>query len=111
MAIKKFDVVAVTGKYVDRQGNEKSRYLNVGAVFENDRGNLSLKLEALPVGNPEWTGWLQLFEPRDDQQQGRQQGQRQQPQPQPSQRSAPAPTAAEEFEDDIPFQQRHWLEG
>jgi hypothetical protein len=102
MAIKRYDVVAITGKYTDRQGNEKSRFLNVGAVFENDRGNLSLKLEALPVGNPEWTGWLQLFEPRQDEQQG----QRQQPQ-----RSAPAPVAAEDFSDDIPFAPLHWLEG
>lgn len=64
MAIKRYDVVAVTGKYTDRQGQEKSRYLNVGAVFENDRGQLSIKLEALPVGG-EWSGWLQLYEPKE----------------------------------------------
>jgi hypothetical protein len=64
MAKKVFDVVAVTGKYTDRNGNEKSRYQPCGAVFENDRGNLSLKLEALPVGS-EWSGWLQLYEPKE----------------------------------------------
>lgn len=68
MAIKRYDVVAVTGKYTDRNGQEKSRYMNCGAVFENDRGQLSIKLEGLPVGT-EWNGWLSLFEPRDRQQQ------------------------------------------
>lgn len=71
---KKFDIVAVTGKYKDRDGNEKSRYLNIGAVIETQNG-LSIKLEAVPVG---WDGWAYLNEPkpREERQQG---GQRQQP--------------------------------
>lgn len=98
MATKRYDVVAITGKYTDRQGQEKSRYLNVGAVFENDRGNLSMKLEALPVGT-EWSGWLQLFEPREqDGQRGRTE-QRQEPQ----RRSAPGPSGVEDYDDGIPF--------
>ena len=60
MATKKYDVVAVTGTYKDRDGNEKKRYLNVGVVFESDKG-LSMKLECVPVG--EWNGWLSLYEP------------------------------------------------
>ena len=61
MATKKYDVVAVTGTYKDRDGNEKKRYLNVGVVFESDKG-LSMKLECVPVG--EWNGWLSLYEPK-----------------------------------------------
>jgi len=57
---KKFDIVAVTGKYKDRDGNEKSRYLNIGAVIETQNG-LSIKLEAVPVG---WDGWAYLNEPK-----------------------------------------------
>lgn len=64
---KKFDVVAVVGKYKDRDGNDKSRYQNIGAVFENDKGQLSLKLECIPVG-PEWIGWANLFEPKSAEQ-------------------------------------------
>lgn len=57
---KKFDVVAITGKYQDRDGNEKSRYVTIGAVIETSKG-LSLKLEAVPVG---WDGWAGLYEPK-----------------------------------------------
>ena len=62
MAKKIYDVVATVGKYTDNQGNEKKRYVNVGAVFESDKG-MSMKLETLPVG-PEWSGWLSFYEPK-----------------------------------------------
>lgn len=54
---KKFDVVAITGKYQDRDGNEKNRYTNIGVVIETSKG-LSLKLESVPVG---WDGWAGLY--------------------------------------------------
>ena len=86
MAIKRYDVVAVTGTYLDAEGMEKRRYLNCGAVFENEKG-LSLKLEALPV---EGNGWFYLFEPRRK-----------------SASAKPAATKAEaktpELDDDLPF--------
>jgi len=63
MATKKYEAVATIGKYTDRQGNEKKRYLNVGTVFEDDQGRLSLKLDAIPVGQ-EWSGWISFFEPK-----------------------------------------------
>ena len=67
---RKYEVVAVTGKYQDRDGNEKSRYMTIGAVIET-RNGLMLKLEANPVG---WDGWAYLNEPkpRDGQSQQRQ---------------------------------------
>ena len=64
MARKIYDVVATVGKYTDKQGNEKKRYVNVGAVFENDQGQMSIKLETIPVG-PEWSGWLSMYEPKE----------------------------------------------
>lgn len=33
MARKVFDAVATVGKYTDKQGNEKKRFVNVGAAF------------------------------------------------------------------------------
>lgn len=63
MATKKYDAVATIGKYTDRQGNEKKRYINIGTVFENDEGHLSLKLDSVPV-SPEWSGWVSFFEPK-----------------------------------------------
>lgn len=61
--------VAVTGTYTDRQGNEKKRYVNVGTLFQYEDGNLTLKLESLPVSG--WNGFLSFYEiedrkPQDD---------------------------------------------
>jgi hypothetical protein len=63
---KRYDVVAVTGKYQSADGTEKSRYVTCGACFAGDDGRLSIKLESVPVC-PEWTGWLNLYEPRQAQ--------------------------------------------
>lgn len=62
---KKYDIVAVTGKYQAQDGSEKNRYLNIGAVISTKNGFM-LKLEAVPVG---WDGWAYLNEPkaRDEQ--------------------------------------------
>ena len=64
MAKKIYDAVATVGTYKDRNGEEKKRYVNVGSVFENDKGQLSLKLDSVPVGN-EWSGWVGFFEPKE----------------------------------------------
>lgn len=79
---KKYDVVAVTGTYKDRDGNDKRRYLTIGAVLETKNG-FQLKLEAVPVG---WDGWAYLNEPKPRQEQ------------QPARQSAPPA-----FDDDINF--------
>ena len=63
-AIKKYDAVATIGEYKDRNGETKKRYVNVGTVFENDKGQLSLKLDAVPCAQ-EWTGWISFFEPKE----------------------------------------------
>lgn len=60
---KKYDVVASTGTYTDRDGNDKKRWLKCGVVLEdNDDGRLCMKLEAMPFG-PEVSGWFSFFEP------------------------------------------------
>lgn len=60
---KKFDAVYSGEKYTDREGNEKTRFINCGVVFENDKGQLSMKIESLPVG---FNGWLNFYEPKAD---------------------------------------------
>ena len=57
-------VVATVGTYV-KDGQEKKRYLTVGAGFTDDQGRQSIKLDALPV-HPEWSGWLSLYDRDDD---------------------------------------------
>lgn len=82
------DVSATIGEYKDGQGNTKKRYINVGSAFTDEQGRVSIKLDAVPV-NPEWSGWLSLYEVRDkdgresDRRQNASQGQqRQAPRPQ-----------------------------
>jgi hypothetical protein len=60
---KIYDAVVITGKYM-KNGEEKNRYLTVGAVFEGDKG-LSMKLEALPVAG--FNGWINFYEPKGEQ--------------------------------------------
>lgn len=63
MASKKYDVVAKTGTYTDKDGNEKQNWLRVGSVLENDKGPF-LVLE--PWFNPAGidSNVLSLFEPK-----------------------------------------------
>lgn len=95
MATKIYDAVATLGVYNDRQtGEEKKRYQTIGAVFQNDKGQLSLKLETIPVG-PEWSGWISFFEPKPQGQQ------------RPASQAAPANRGQQPIADDddesIPF--------
>ena len=63
MSRVKYDVLARTGTYTNAGGEEKSRWMKCGVVFENEKGYLSLKLEGIPVGQ-EWSGFFSLFEPK-----------------------------------------------
>ena len=89
-----FEVVTSTGTYM-KDGEEKKRWLKCGVIFKSEKGNYSMKLEAIPTKrNEHGEMWFALFvpKPREDkpQQQGgfREQSQR----------------GADGFEDrDIPF--------
>lgn len=61
---KTHNVVAVTGKYKDNHtGEEKNRYVIVGAAFTREDGSMAIKMETVPVGTG-WNGWLNLYLPR-----------------------------------------------
>lgn len=62
MAVK-YKVVAPAGKYTDAQGNEKTRYVDVGVIIET-RNGLMLKAEAIPVN---WDGTAFLNDPKPKQ--------------------------------------------
>jgi hypothetical protein len=61
---KKYDAVATIGEYTTKTGEKKKRYLTVGAVFEDDEGRLSLKLDGIPV-SPDWSGWISFYQPKE----------------------------------------------
>ena len=102
MAKYVFDAVATIGTYI-KDGQEKKQYLKVGKVFENDKGQMSMKLDALPVGK-DWSGWISLYEPSRDAGQG---GQQQRPSQQIATASRTTPIQPGEWEaddsDTIPF--------
>ena len=100
MALRKtHDAVYAGEKYTDRDGNEKTRYVNVGALFARDDGSMTMKLEAIPVG---FTGWINFYEPKDRDTGG---GTPRQNAPRATQRPTPATQAPvyDEFVDTIPF--------
>jgi hypothetical protein len=104
MARRVYDAVATVGTYKNHAGEEKKRFVKIGTVFENDQGQMSLKLDSIPVGQ-DWSGWANFYEPKDEPAQ-RPQPQRQAPQ---AQRTSPQSITKEEFDamddgdDDIPF--------
>ena len=55
-----------TGEYTDAQGQTRGRWLRIGTVFQHDDGGRSIKLDAIPVGVPNWDGWVSVYK-LDDQ--------------------------------------------
>ncbi len=67
----KYEVLASTGKYTDKNGQEKNRWTKCGIVMETKNGGYALKLEAMPIGK-DFDGWFTLAEPKPrDQQPGK----------------------------------------
>lgn len=93
MATKKYDLAVKTGTYT-KDGEEKGRYENVGAIWEGDNGPyLVLKRTFNPAGVPFKDGsdsiFISMFAPKDETEKG------------PRQR--PARTDYPEDDSDIPF--------
>lgn len=62
MAMKRtHDAVYAGEKYTDREGNEKTRYINIGSLMQRDDGSLTAKIESIPVG---FNGWINFYEPK-----------------------------------------------
>lgn len=97
------DVVATVGEY--KKGDEtKKRYSNVGSLFTDEDGRMSIKLDTVPC-SPDWSGWLSLYPVRDkdDRESDRRQGRDRTPQDTTyNGRPAAGPVADDEL-DDVPF--------
>ena len=61
MSTVKFKVVQKTGSFENKEGQTKKTYIDLGVVFENDKGHTSMKLNALPLANEKGEVWMQLF--------------------------------------------------
>jgi hypothetical protein len=88
--MKRLDAIATVGEYKDpKTGDMKKRYSKCGSVFINDEGNISFKMDTMPVGG--WDGWINAREPFDGEKPAR---------------SSSAPTRKSrpmDFDDDAPF--------
>lgn len=58
----KYEIVAPTGTYTDREGNEKKRYVKMGVVLAMSKGGYMIKVESIPTG---WDGTAFLNEPQE----------------------------------------------
>ena len=81
MAVLKYEVKTKNGTYKDRNGEEKTKWHQMGVCFQNDKGQLSIKIDSIPVG---FDGWVSLFEPKPRE-------------------GAQAPGQSQTISDDIPF--------
>ncbi len=57
----KFEVSAKVGTYTNRDGVEKSEYVNMGVVMDTKNGGLMMKLKCIPT---KWDGFAYLNEPK-----------------------------------------------
>lgn len=59
------NIKAKVGTYVDKDGKEKGRWVDVGTLFSSPHGtNMTIKLDSVPV-SPDWRGWLSVFKIED----------------------------------------------
>jgi outer membrane PBP1 activator LpoA protein len=57
-----FNITFPNGTYTDKEGNEKTRWLNVGTLFiSEDKKRMAIKLDAVPTSQ-EFDGWLNVFQ-------------------------------------------------
>lgn len=92
------DIRAITGTY-EQNGETKSRYATVGALFEGQKGMVA-KLDLIPT-NPEWDGTLFFNDPYEAQKEQADKGIKA---ARETLESKPKQQSIEELpEDDIPF--------
>jgi hypothetical protein len=103
MAHKTHDLAVKVGSYTNQQGETKSRYQNVGALMQGDKGQFIMLAKWFnPAGVTDERGGesilISVFEPKEKGEAPRQ--------VKPAQQQAPSRHASRGFEDmddDIPF--------
>ena len=46
--------------YIKRPTDDKAQYPRIGTVFTDERGQISVKIDTMPL-DPAWTGWCNVF--------------------------------------------------
>jgi hypothetical protein len=60
---KLYELSVVSGKYKNKEGQEKSRYQTIGSVIETKNGPM-LKLDSMPLMDGGWNGWAYMNTPK-----------------------------------------------
>ena len=66
---KLYEITVVSGKYKNKDGVEKSRYINIGSVLETKNGPM-LKLDTIPLMDGGWNGLAYMNTPKPKEDQG-----------------------------------------
>ncbi len=60
-----YESSVVVGKYTNKEGQEKSRYLKIGSVIDTKNGPM-LKMDCTPNVEGGWNGWAYMNPPREE---------------------------------------------
>ena len=63
MSKTQYEVSVITGKYTNKEGQEKNRYQRIGSVIETKNGPM-LKFDCMPIVEGGWSGWEYMNTPR-----------------------------------------------
>lgn len=50
--------------YTNKSGEEKTNWVDMGAMWKGDNGKYRLSISAMPTMN--WSGWVELTDPFDE---------------------------------------------
>jgi hypothetical protein len=64
MSKTQYEVSVITGKYTNKDGQEKNRYQRIGSVIETKNGPM-LKFDCIPMVEGGWSGWAYLNAPKE----------------------------------------------
>jgi len=56
------DIMFPGSKYTTKDGDEKTRWIKCGTLFQNAEGKLRIKLDSIPLGIGPDGGWFPVFE-------------------------------------------------
>ena len=71
------EITVITGTYTNSQGQQKNRYQKIGVIIDTKNGPMG-KIDVIPLKEGGWDGWAYINEPRERDEQPRQQRQQHQ---------------------------------
>jgi hypothetical protein len=62
-----YEITTITGKYTNKDGEEKYRYLRIGSIIDTKNGPM-LKVDCIPNVEGGWNGWAYMKPPANEDQ-------------------------------------------